>query len=287
MIRAGIALMAIVVAAAACGGDDGAQPSGDRPLIADPGAVHVHGLGINPSDGALLLATHTGLFRVAPGEEQARRVGDRFQDTMGFTVVGPDRFLGSGHPDGRDRLPPFLGLIETVDAGGSWEPVSLMAERDFHVLEAAGERVYGFGTDFETREEGLLVSADGGASWDERTVPEPLMSLAIHPKDPQRVLATGEQGMYVSGDAGRSWRSVGGQVGLVAWRSPRAVFLVRLDGQVSRSADAGVTWKPVGDVGGPPSALESAGDELYVALHDGTVKRSTDAGRSWVVRSRP
>ena len=70
----------------------------------------------------MFVATHTGLFRA--GREQARavRVAGRHQDTMGFTVVGPDRFLGSGHPDGRENLPPFLGLIESRDAGASWTP---------------------------------------------------------------------------------------------------------------------------------------------------------------------
>jgi hypothetical protein len=34
---------------------------------ADPGPVHVHGLGINPADDALFIATHTGLYRVDEG----------------------------------------------------------------------------------------------------------------------------------------------------------------------------------------------------------------------------
>src|SRR5918992_2246739 len=68
----------------------------------DPGPIHVHGLGINPADGSLFIATHTGLFRVGRDSQRAVRVGDRFQDTMGFSVVGADRFLGSGHPDARD-----------------------------------------------------------------------------------------------------------------------------------------------------------------------------------------
>jgi hypothetical protein len=42
---------------------------------------------------------------IAVERGQARRVADRYQDTMGFTVTGPDRFLGSGYPDGRDDLP--------------------------------------------------------------------------------------------------------------------------------------------------------------------------------------
>ncbi len=90
---------------------------------------------------------------------------------MGFTVVGPDHFLGSGHPDGRDDLPPFLGLIESTDAARTWEPVSLLGEADFHVLEASGRRVYGFGSDFETREQRFLVSGDGGRTSSVRSRP--------------------------------------------------------------------------------------------------------------------
>jgi len=274
-------------ATASCSEDDMNQSSRDDVRVNDPGAVHVHGLGINPADRALFLATHTGLFRAAQGELRARRVADRFQDTMGFAVIGPDRFLGSGHPDGRDDLPPFLGLIQTRDAGRSWKPVSLTGKRDFHLLEAAGKRIYGFGSDFKNREAALLVSSDAGRSWEEVTAPEPLVSLAIDPNAPERVLASGEQGLYVSGDAGRRWRSLDARVGWLAWPSARAAYLVTLDGRVSRSADAGLSWDSVGDVGGPPSAFESAPDELYIALHDGTIKRSTDGGRSWSVRSRP
>src|SRR5687767_322438 len=110
---------------AGCGGDDsrrGPDSMAGPARIGDPGPVHVHGLGVNPADRALFIATHTGMFRVPEGERRAKRVADRYQDTMGFTVVGPDRFLGSGHPDGREKLPPFLGLIESRDAGETWKP---------------------------------------------------------------------------------------------------------------------------------------------------------------------
>src|SRR5687767_1130402 len=40
----------------------------------DAGPVHVHGLGINPADRALFIATHTGLFRVGEGVSEAKRV---------------------------------------------------------------------------------------------------------------------------------------------------------------------------------------------------------------------
>jgi hypothetical protein len=88
-----IALLA-ALAVAGCGSDQPAAPSAS--MADDPGLIHVHGLGINPADGTLYAATHTGLFTVRDGA--GRRVADRLQDTMGFTVVGPNHFLGSATP---------------------------------------------------------------------------------------------------------------------------------------------------------------------------------------------
>jgi prolipoprotein diacylglyceryl transferase len=280
-----------IVLAAGCGGDEpaggGQSGSADRPVVEDPGPVHVHGLGINPKDGALFIATHTGLFRAAKGETEAKRVRDRYQDTMGFTVVGPDRFLGSGHPDGRENLPPFLGLIESTDAGRTWRPIALQGEADFHVLEAAGEHVYGFGSDFETRREQLLVSRDGGRHWAERTPPEALIGLAIDPSDPRRVVASGGGGLHISSDEGRRWEPLSDRSGLLAWPASDRLYLFEPDGAVLRSRDGGRRWQATGDVGGQPAAFSSHGRDLYAALHDGTIKRSSDGGVSWTVRSTP
>jgi BNR/Asp-box repeat len=283
-------LLSTTLLAAACGDSDrgGSGVSAGGPKIGDPGPIHVHGLGINPKDGALFVATHTGLFRAGEGERRASRVADRFQDTMGFTVVGPDRFLGSGHPDGRERLPPFLGLIESRDAGRTWEPISLLGKRDFHVLEATGSRIYGFGSDFETKEAALLVSDDGGRTWSERTSPEGLTSLAIDPNDRDRITVSGQKDLYLSSDAGRGWRSLDRAPSLLTWPAADRLFAVAQDGTVRRSGDGGRSWRELGEIGGQPAAVEGlSADELYVALHDGTVKRSSDGGSSWAVRSKP
>lgn len=282
------ALVAVVAASLiGCGGNDGGGTAGSRDaLVSDPGPVHVHGLGVNPRDGALFIATHTGLFRAAADESKASRVEDRFQDTMGFTVVGPDRFLGSGHPDTRTGDPPFLGLIRSDDAGKTWDPISLRGDADFHVLEASGENVYGFGSDFDSRRSQFLVSQDGGRSWDERKAPEPLLALALDPDDPKHLFASGEGGLHESTDGGRSWRTRGGPAGLIAWPQPGQLVVLTAEGEVVTSAD-GSRWRKAGSIGGGPAAFEAEEDGLYVALHDGTVKRSTDDGRTWSVRSRP
>lgn len=256
----------------------------------DPGPVHVHGLGVNPADGALFIATHTGLYRVDQGERKAARVGDLYQDTMGFTIVGPNRFLGSGHPDLNEaqekNLPPHLGLIESTDEGESWESISLLGEADFHVLRFAGERVYGY----DATNDRLLVSSDRGRSWNELEQPGPIVDLAVDRADARRIVVASagglEEGLFESRDGGESWNRIGEVVGLLAW--PDRLYLIAGGGQVFSSGDGGRRLEPEGEIGGEPAALVAEGpSELYAALHDGTIKRSTNGGATWTVRSRP
>jgi hypothetical protein len=275
-------MVAILLSLVGCGG--GADGSGSEQESNGDGPVHVHGLGVNPADGALFIATHTGLFRAGEGQATSERVADRYQDTMGFTVVGPNHFLGSGHPDLREELPPLLGLVESRDGGETWKSISLLGEADFHVLESRGRRVYGF----DSSSGRLMVSRDGGRQWEERTPPEPLLSLAVHPDDPDRVIASGERKLISSTDGGRRWRTLEGSPGLLTWPDRRHVYQLQGHGALLVSREAGRHWDPVGELGGQPAAFESGRDgDLLAALHDGTVKESTDGGKRWRIRSKP
>jgi hypothetical protein len=289
LLLAGLGLAGIILAAALLWQSRDEETFSGVPA-ADPGPVHVHGLGVNPADGALFIATHTGLYRVDEGERQAERVGERYQDTMGFTVVGPNRFLGSGHPDineAREKnLPSLLGLIESTDEGESWQPISLSGEADFHVVRFAGERVYGY----DASNDRLLVSADRGRTWNELEKPGPLVDLAVDPESERRIVVASagglEEGLFESRDGGESWERVGDAVGLLAW--PGQLYLIAGGGQVFASRDGGRRLEHQGEIGGQPAALVAEGPrELYVALHDGTIKRSTDGGATWAVRSTP
>jgi hypothetical protein len=276
--------LAVSACVAACGESE--PPPAAAPVAEDPGQVHIHGLGVNPSDGSVLVATHTGLFRAAPGQDQAERVGDSYQDTMGFAIVGPDHFLGSGHPDPSDaESPPYLGLIESKDAGETWQPVSLHGEVDFHVLESAGSTIYGYGSDFATREPRFLTSSDGGRTWEQLQAPEPLISLAF--EDPKELIASGQRGLHRSQDGGQTWEPLDAPgPGHLTWTDD-GVVLLDLEGQVHHARTPG-RWRPAGSIGGQPAAFdEGAEGELLAALHDGSVKHSTDQGRTWAVRAAP
>jgi hypothetical protein len=267
-------------------GGTGELSLSDLVANSDPGPIHVHGLGVNPADRSLFIATHTGMFRVEEGETKAERVTNRYQDTMGFTIVGPDRFLGSGHPDINEArakgLPGLLGLIESRDAGLTWQPISLLGEADFHVLRSAGNRVYGY----DATNQRLMFSRDAGRTWGERRPPAPLIDLAVDPGRLSHLVAASGSVLFESSNEGRSWSVLGNRAGLLAWPSRGALYLVDGDGRVFLSRDGGTRWSHVGEIGGQPAAL-LADDDLYVALHDGTIKRSPDGGRSWAVRSTP
>jgi len=282
LVAAVLALAATAALAfALTGGGNGDRGGGGA---GGPGLTHVHGLGVNPKDGALYIATHTGLFRAANGERQATRVGDSEQDVMGFSVVGPDRFLGSGHPGVLQGGPSNLGLIRSADGGRTWDSVSLQGESDFHVLRSRGPLVYGV----DASNARFMVSADGGRSWDERDIPGAMLDLAIDPADPSRLVASTEEGLVTSLDESRSWRTLqAGPLALLTWPQPDALYRVDGSGKVALSRDQGRLWQQMGAIGGQPAAFASAGADVYAALPDGTVKRSTDGGKTWSVRATP
>ena len=292
LVVAGAAVVGLVAAGALLwnSSSDEASPETFTGVpFTDPGPIHVHGLGINPADGSLFIATHTGLFRVGKDSRKAVRIADRYQDTMGFSIVGPNRFIGSGHPDAReDDLPPQLGLIKSSDAGRTWTPISLLGEADFHVLRSAGTRVYGY----DASNDRLLASPDEGGEWKELDKPGPIVDLAPDPSDPRRLVASTagglDQGMYVSRSNGERWTRLNYGVGLLAWPTSDRLYLIDERGKALVSTDGGRRLQARGEIGGQPAALLAVGkDELYVALHDGTIKRSTDGGATWTVRSSP
>lgn len=251
--------------------------------------AHVHGLGINPANNKLYVATHHGVFVV--DERGGARVGEVAQDTMGFTVAGADRFLASGHPDLSYRRPvqgrrPLLGLVESRNAGVSWTELSLGGQADFHALVAAHGQVFGW----DATSGSFMVSADG-RSWETRSRLG-MISFAIDPADPARVLASTESGLLTSGDGGRTWRSgpTEPRNAFLSWTSGKEVWAAMYDtGRVFNSVDGGSAWREVSKLPGPAEALLHHGGTVYAASGGAGIVRSVDGGRTWsfAYRARP
>ncbi|MCX6465162.1 MAG: exo-alpha-sialidase [Pseudonocardiales bacterium] len=266
-LRSTAALALAVAALTACSSPDAPDPAAAGPVF-----EHVHGIGIDPADGALYVASHDGLFRSGPGGLVLAGAGGR--DLMGFTIAGPGRLLSSGHPGPGDTLPEPIGLAESTDGGVSWTPLSLTGEVDFHALDTVGETVYGYDAT-----NGLLrASTDSGRTWDVRATLDAL-DIAVDPLDGQRVLATVQGGTAVSTDGGRTFSTpTGPQLAYVSAAPNGTVYGLDLESGLHTTSDGGVTWTATGTVpGARPQAVTATADEVLAATAGG-VFRSTDSG---------
>ncbi len=70
------ATMSLVVLTTACGGADDPSSRSAATTAEDTALGHVHGLGVDPGDGSLYVASHLGVFRVAR-DGTPERVADR------------------------------------------------------------------------------------------------------------------------------------------------------------------------------------------------------------------
>jgi len=269
-----IALLGAVLLASACSSSDTTTTQRDT-----RGLAHVHGLGVNPADGALYAGTHYGLYRLAAGRDP-ELVGDIVQDFMGFTVAGPDHFLGSGHPgeDARDKA-PNLGLIESTNSGQSWTSVSLNGEVDFHTLDYRHGLVYGLDSGSRT----LMVSADK-RMWDRRAAIS-AADIAVSPQNTNEILATTADGVMRSLDQGKTFTPVDAQAQpvLLSWPDDGPLIGVDPIGTVYASDDSGTTWQARRALGEPPQAvLAAGGGQVFVATESG-IHRSTDNATTFEV----
>jgi hypothetical protein len=298
----------VLVALAGCGGDD--RPSAEAPAptatatptaapaeTSEPaggsggaGAPFVGSLAVDPGDGTLIAGTGLGLYRLQPGAKRAHRFEGELTTPEGSGAISSNlvlRFTGrgeliaSGHPEGAEGgLPENLGLIRSADGGATWESVSLLGEEDLHALDARGDVVAGQPVESER----VLVSDDGGRSFEERTPPSAPVDVDLDPADPRRMaIATGE-GLFVSKDGGASWRQrdVLTAETHLAWSETGPLYRVDAGGTVQASEDGGETWRQAGNADGSPTALTVDADgRLYVALAGGVIARSGDGGRSF------
>lgn len=287
MNRLGIAWLSIlVVLAGACSQqhDESSAPQSNTPEQSNspaqssgPALGHIHAMGVNPADATLYAGTHYGVYRF-PADQDPERVGDIVQDFMGFTVIGPDHFLGSGHPGAHDTdQPGSLGLIESTDGARSWKPLSLSGEADFHALAYRHDRVYG-----QDSHSGAVMISTDMRTWQRRAVLSAI-DLAVSPHDRTDILATTAEGLQRSRDDATTFTMLAASPPLVFVSWPDQGPLVGVDaaGTVYTSDDPATGWQAHQSLGSRPQALLTAGDgEVFVATEQ-AIERSNDHGVSF------
>ena len=233
----------------------------------------------------LLLGTNRGLYRI--DGDTAERIQSHAKTPDGTVPVGTflafttdgDELLGSGHPDRRGAVAPFLGLIRSDDGGKTWVTASRYEFSDLHVIQAIHDRIYAYDAVLGA----FLVSDDGGRTWEERLgVPEPLIDFVVDPEDPDRIIASSASTIYESGDEGRSWGALtGAESARLSWAEPDSLFRADADGLVYEGNEGGASWDLAGRIDGEPWELDAAGGDLYAALRDATIVSSSDRGETW------
>jgi hypothetical protein len=278
-MRSTLLIPLVVVALVGCGGN------ATRPVVGDvkrDDAQHIHGLGLNPGDGALFIATHSGLWRAERGGRRAKRVESSWGDVKGFTVVARNRFLASGHPVQANEVPPDLGLMLSRNAGESWRPMSLYGRADLHIIRSAGSRIYAI----DANNGALLSTANAGRRWRILPPPAAVVDLAVHPSTPDHLVAATDSDLRRSTDGGRTWRWIDNRTGALAWPAPNRLYVIGPNGTVATSSNAGRSFRVVGKLDQAPVAMTHGAGRLFAALENASVWESRDGGRSWRERAR-
>jgi len=281
-VRSLVVAVALVLVAASCG----SSRDGDA-VVANIGDLgHVHDIVVDDSD--VYLAAHSGLFRVE-GPTRAVLVGEFRHDFMSMTS-GADGLVASGHPDLRfdewrvEGKPAHLGFVASDDLGGSWTPVSLLGEVDFHSLTSRSDGGF-YGADSS----GVILASSTGDDWEQRSSMQS-SDLAASPDDAGSLLGIdADTGLLMlSDDGAQSWTVVANAPVLrrVQWRSDKIVG-VATDGTLYETPDLGGSWSVLGQVDEEPVAFTSRDSEYWIVTDDAGVLHSDNGSDFRTVYTAP
>jgi photosystem II stability/assembly factor-like uncharacterized protein len=240
----------------------------------------------------MLLATNVGLYHLDGSGRNLRSMTSRVtalgksgpygERVSSFVFVGPNRLIGSGHPNSLSTgLNPFLGVLKSDDGGQTWTAISRIGLTDVHAIAFAHGTVYGF----DTLLHGVITSTDLGKQFSEGGAPPgAMLDLAVDPNDGQYLLASTPTGIVRSTNEGKTWKTLASAPDPRLVWTPKALVRGQRGGTVMVSRDLGKTWTAVGKLPGDPDKLVGLPNGTIIgALVNGTLVSSHDSGRTWAV----
>lgn len=195
-------------------------------------------------------------------------------------------------------LLPLSGGVGAAEPGEGdeavlWSEPARLASRSILLDGAAwGERVIAVG------ERGhVLLSEDGGTTWEQVLVPTRSMLCAVVMVDAQRAWAVGHDAVILhSADGGKTWRlqhfdeEDASPLFDVWFGGPEHGIAVGAYGLMLETLDGGETWERrfVDEEERHWNGITQAPDDtLYVAAEFGVVFRSRDEGKTWEELATP
>lgn len=276
--KAGTKFIAIVVVVAAAVGiglavsvAGGAPPT--TPSSRTVPWIHVHGLGVDPSDpGVLYIATHGDFYKSVDGGAPVK-VDRHRADYMAFNapMAKGAPLYSSGHPSTGGNT----GLIRSTDGGETWQTVSTVLDSpvDFHAMAVSASDpniIIGF----DSGGRGLFKTSDAGRTWERLDYPaEFVTTLAIEPDNPEMIFAGTREGVFKSSDGAASWTLLdqysGAAVMALAFDAEGNLYASTEEFGLAKSPDLGQTWKgisrPPDNLTATSIAVDSENRVLYVA----------------------
>jgi len=250
-----------------------------------------HGIAVDPNDSSrIYLATHHGLFVVAPNGE-ADRVSVVRADFMGFTPhpSDPNIFYASGHPANGGNL----GFITSVDGGKTWKKLSdgIGGPVDFHQMDVSKVNpniVIG-------NSRGLQMSKDGGRSWNMvGPIPKGTIDLATSAVDENTLYAATQGGIVRSKDGGKSWapaHTLGRTATMIDTATDGKLYAFMIGTGLIRTTEPGLGWQLVSNSLGDEFILHLAVDpskqqNMYAVTFNQQTRKlsivaSNDGGTNW------
>ena len=273
--RTSVAVLAVALLAAGCGGNDDA-------LVAEAGALgHIHDLVVT-EEGDLLVASHSGLYRI-DAIDRAVLVGTEQHDLMSMSSDA-DGLLASGHPDLRlekykvEDHPPHLGLARSHDMGITWSvEQDLLGTRDFHALVPTPEGI------FAADAQGTIMFRGPDGDWSELG-DLTARDLAVNPTNTHSLVATDYDGiLWASSEGGQTWVQVNTAPAMIEIEWPESGRLVGAseEGTIYTSTSLDGPWDEADTGFEEVETLHLHDDRWWLTTHGGAIHSSDDNGQTW------